>query len=451
MTAFIPLHNLISKGRASDYSVCHNGEGVVAWQAFSNGVASLAHGLKLRSETRWLLIAHDTLDFSIQLLALLYAGKHVIIPPNTQTGSLTQLAGEFDAVVSNELASLEACLPALTSIDADVAAIDLYTSGSTGKPKRVRKTLAQFEAEIQVLEALWGNSLADHAVVATVPHHHIYGLIFRVLWPLSAGRTFDTVTCSHPDLLTERIAKFNKSILVSSPAQLSRLPELTELSTLMATTDFVFSSGGPLSNSTATEFHRKIGYDPIEIFGSTETGGIAWRRQYISTAWQAFEGVVVSRNDDGAMVLISPFLANMSAQVLDDAIDVLPDGTFILLGRLDRVVKIEEKRLSLPEMESLLVTHSLVSAAAATTLSGRRQSVGVVIELSVDGIQQLNQYGRRHVTQQLRKHLSERFETVLLPRYWRFIEQMPLNAQGKLTYAAISTFFSSKDSHHVAS
>lgn len=451
MTAFIPLHKLMSKGRASEHSVCHNRDDIVHWQAFSNGVASLAHGLKLRSETRWLLITHDTLDFSIQLLALLYAGKQVIIPPNTQTGTLTQLAGEFDAVVSNELVSLDVYPAILSAIDPYVTAIELYTSGSTGKPKRVRKTLAQFEAEIQVLEALWGNSLADNGIVATVPHHHIYGLIFRILWPLSAGRVFDAVTCAHPDVLKERITKFNKSILVSSPAQLSRLPEHAELSTLLASTDLIFSSGGPLSATTATEFYKKIGYDPIEIFGSTETGGIAWRKQYTSTAWQTLEGIVVTRNDDGAMVLISPFLANMSAQILDDAIDMLPDGTFKLLGRLDRVVKIEEKRLSLPEMESLLITHSLVTAAVATSLSGHRQSVGVAVELSVDGIQQLNQYGRRHVIQQLRRHLSERFEAILLPRYWRFVDQMPLNAQGKLTHSAISTLFSSKDNHHVAS
>ena len=287
MASFISLHNLMSTGRASEHSVCYSGEDVVNWQAFSNGVVSLAQGLKSRSETRWLLTSHDTLDFSIQLLALLYAGKQVIIPPNTLTGTLMQLAGEFDAVVSNELASTDTFLPLLSLIDPHVAEINLYTSGSTGKPKRVRKTLAQLEAEIQVLEALWGNALADHTVVATVPHHHIYGLIFRILWPLSAGRVFDTVTCAHPDLLKERMSKFSKSILVSSPAHLSRLPKLTELSTLMVATNFIFSSGGPLSIATATEFHHEIGYDPIEIYGSTETGGIAWRRQYTNVAWQA--------------------------------------------------------------------------------------------------------------------------------------------------------------------
>ena len=141
----------------------------------------------------------------------------------------------------------------------------------------------------------------------------------------------------------------------------------------------------------------------------------------------------------------------MSAQVLDDAIDILPDGTFKLLGRLDRIVKIEEKRLSLPEMESFLVMHPLVIAAVATSLIGSRQCVGVVVELSEDGFQQLNQYGKSYVTQQLRQHLIERFEKVLLPRYWRFVEAIPLNAQGKVTYADIPKIFSLKDDHHVAS
>lgn len=449
MTAFIPLHNLMAKGRASEHSVCHNGEDVVNWQAFYNEVVSLAHGLKLRSETRWLLGSHSTLDFSVQLLALLYAGKQVIIPPNMQKGTLTQLSEEFDAIVSNEASTLDHCLPALLSIDPNIATIDIYTSGSTGKPKRVRKTLAQFEAEIEVLESLWGSSLTEHAVAATVPHHHIYGLIFRILWPLSSGRIFDTVTCAHPDLLKERLAKFNKSILVSSPAHLSRLPELTTLSALMTSTDFIFSSGGSLSINTATEFYQQIGYDPIEIFGSTETGGIAWRRQYIYDAWRPLTGLAVSRNDDGALVLISPFLANMSAHIMDDAIDLLPDGTFKLLGRLDRVVKIEEKRLSLPEMESLMATHPWVTTAAATSLIGRRQTIGMVVQLSADGIKQLEQNDRRYISQQLRQYLSEWFETVLLPRYWRFVEEMPMNAQGKLANAAISALFSSKENNHV--
>jgi acyl-coenzyme A synthetase/AMP-(fatty) acid ligase len=455
MTAFIPLHHLMTTGRDNAHLVCHNGQNFVGWQAYSNSVTSLTHGLKLRPEMRWLLTSSDVLDFSIQLLALLHAGKQIIIPPNTQEGTLTQLAGEFDAIVSNELALLDSNLPALPSLDPHATTIDLYTSGSTGKPKHVRKTLAQFEAEIMVLDALWGGVLTNCAIVATVPHHHIYGLIFRILWPLSAGRLFDAVTCTHPDRLQERLSTFKKCALISSPAQLSRLPELVALPVLLTNTHLIFSSGGPLSIGTASEFHQAIGVDPIEIFGSTETGGIAWRRQCNAADWTPFSGVNVECNDDGAMVLISAFLADLLPFTMDDAIKLLPDNKFKLLGRLDRVVKIEEKRLSLPEMEILLSTHAWVKSAAATALSGRRQRVGVAVELSSDGLWQLANHGRRHVSQQLKQHLSGRFEAVLLPKHWRFLERMPTNAQGKLPVAIIAALFTSEEtaqeSRHVAS
>ena len=80
--------------------------------------------------------------------------------------------------------------PAATcSIDAR-AALTLYTSGSSGAPKPIRKTLAQFDAEVRTLEAQWGALVGDATMLGSVPHHHIYGLLFRLLWPLAAGRAF---------------------------------------------------------------------------------------------------------------------------------------------------------------------------------------------------------------------------------------------------------------------
>ncbi len=68
------------------------------------------------------------------------------------------------------------------------APLTLYTSGSSGTPKPIRKTLAQFNAEVHTLETQWGALVGDATVLGSVPHHHIYGLLFRVFWPLAAGR-----------------------------------------------------------------------------------------------------------------------------------------------------------------------------------------------------------------------------------------------------------------------
>ena len=439
---FLSLHTLFAAGRHSDRPVSHDGCRFVAWAEFAARVAGLAGVLQQRPEARWLLPHDDPLSFAVGLFGVLHAGKEVVIPPNTQPGTLVALSGAFDARV-DALAAAGPSAENLETIDPLAATIDLYTSGSTGEHKRVRKTLAQFEAEVAVLEALWGARLGASAVVATAPHQHIYGLLFRLFWPLASGRVFDAVTCAHPDALEERLAFFGRAALISSPAQLARLPELLSFAELDPKPVAIFSSGGPLPAGAARALEAGLGEAPIEVFGSTETGGVAWRRQQGagSDLWTPFPGHTVNRSPLGALTLRSPFLADNALWEMDDGIELMPDGRFRLLGRLDRVVKIEEKRLSLPEMEARLAEHSWVEAAALVPLAGRRQSVGAVLVLGAAGRECLQSEGRRAVAQALRRHLAGHFDAVLLPRHWRFPERLPVDARGKLTVAALAGLF----------
>jgi 3-hydroxymyristoyl/3-hydroxydecanoyl-(acyl carrier protein) dehydratase len=112
-----------------------------------------------------------------------------------------------------------------------------------------------------------------------------------------------------------------------------------------------------------------------------------------------------------------------------------------LLGRLDRVVKIEEKRLSLPEMEARLALHHWVEAAAVVPLSGRRQTLGAALVLNAEGKARLAAEGRRSIAQALQRHLADHFEAVLLPRHWRFTDRLPATDRGKISYATVVALF----------
>ncbi len=466
-----PLHKLLCRSHFLDTPVCHGDDEMqsLSWRALADAVTLRAAAFSQRSELRGLLIENDPCKFIVELFALLHAGKHVVIPSNTQPGTLAQLSGEFDFVATTSSSSTtssasddsiagtssssaaRATVPALQPFDPAKAIINLYTSGSTGTPKCVRKYLTQFEAEIEVQETLWGALIGDSTVVSTVPHHHIYGLLFRLLWPLSAGRVFDAVTCIDPNTLKQRLQRFGSTVLVSSPAQLARLPQLISLTSLKPTPNIIFSSGGPLPLLAATEFQRQLNQTPVEIFGSTETGGIAWRRQTASDMWTPLPQVEVDRDEDGALLLRSPFLNDDQPFCMSDAIELCEGGRFRLKGRLDRIVKIEEKRLSLPEMEHQLSSHPWIAAATAIVLNGKRQRIGAVVVLNAAGQQQLAVLGRRNTIQQLRHHLSAHFEILLLPRHWRFIDELPLNKNGKLTYGAIAALFAPREKHHAAS
>ena len=446
MSSLIPLHLLLARGRCAEDLVCHDGQRFVVWCEFAERVGGAVARLKDRSEARWLLAADDPLRFAIGFLALLHAGKQVVIPPNAQPGTLAGLAGVVDAQYVGDdgwACGSEPFEP--QALDPQRAIIDLYTSGSTGEAKRVRKTLAQFDAEIAVLETTWGDSITDSTVLATVPHQHIYGLLFRLLWPLAAGRTFDAVTCTHPDTLTARLKQLGRAVLISSPAQLARLPELVTLASLEPRPAMIFSSGGPLAADTAETWLQQLGQAPVEVFGSTETGGVAWRRQggdACDGRWTPFPGVTVGRDENGALVLNSPYLPDAARHVMDDAVELSVDGRFRLLGRLDRVVKIEEKRLSLPDMEARIHAHPWVRACALVPLAGRRQRLGAVVELNDEGRRQFTTAGKRIFVETLRKYLISYFERVLLPRHWRFPERLPVNERGKIAHSDLVRLFS---------
>jgi acyl-coenzyme A synthetase/AMP-(fatty) acid ligase len=183
----------------------------------------------------------------------------------------------------------------LTPLDAMQCGLDLFTSGSSGKPKRVSKNLAQLEAEVALLDRLWGNTGNFRGpVLATVPHHHIFGLLFRLLWPLSAGQAFDNQTCTAPEFLLARVDQIGPGCVISSPSQLARMHELIALPSLVGRVTQIYSSGGPLGRDAAARFQAALGVAPLEIFGSTETGGIAWRIQDADDAWTPLPGVAVS-------------------------------------------------------------------------------------------------------------------------------------------------------------
>lgn len=400
---------LLADGRSDARPMAYDDARPVLWSEFAALVQARRRAAGPRR--RVLLAETSPLAFLAAFLAALADGDVPVIPPNFQPQTLQSFAA----------------LPAPAD-DLEPLRLELYTSGSSGEPKCIGKTLRQLEAECAVQTACWGEAAQGCVVVATTPHHHIYGLLFRLLWPLHAGLPFDTATIGEPTGLSERLSLFGQTVLVSSPAQLSRWPELADLAALANRPRLVFSSGGPLAADTAHHYAQAWGAAPVEIFGSTESGGIAWRRQSAGNAWTPLPDVQVAADADGALLVRSPFLPDATALRMEDAVELGEDGRFTLRGRLDRIVKIEEKRLSLPEMEAWLAQHPAVAAAAVAPVPvGRRTVVGAVIVA-----QGKPAPDRKMLVGALKAHLGQKYDDVLLPRRWRFVDRLPYSERGKL-------------------
>ncbi len=411
---------------------------------FRSAVAFWANGLADESNGQYALYCDDAYPFAVLLFALLHAGKQVWIAGNNRPGSAEQLQHLGCALIGDWQAGFNYRLDAEGSNNLDWQVLDsrqnnlvIFTSGSTGVPQPIFKSLAQFQAEIESLERQWGQQLADSQVLATVSHQHIYGLLFRVLWPLAAERCFESEAAINPETVLKHVGK---ACWIASPAHLKRL-ERDIAWDRMAALSTIFSSGGALPAQTAEQIARHGGQTVIEVYGSSETGGIAWR-QYPDSAWTLFGGLHLTDTED-VTLLRSPYLISDAPYPLEDVIDLQPDGRFLLHGRRDRIVKIEEKRLSLTEQEQRLLASNLLADAVVLVLERPRHTIAVAAVLSADGEGLLRLSGRKALIRRLRDALTPWFEPVLLPRCWLFLNGLPQTSQGKLDTPLLTQLLSS--------
>jgi acyl-coenzyme A synthetase/AMP-(fatty) acid ligase len=462
---FLSLAELLRTGRNPRAPVAFTRDGERDWADFAARVGSLSAEIAARRGGRFLLFSEDSYAFAIGLFALAHAGARALVAPNRQPQTLSELAAQADGalvdpgIAEDDLGGLPRLDPLAAPgtraarferLDPDRPLVELSTSGTTGPGKAVPKALRHLDLELAVQEQLFGARLGRARVFATVSHQHLYGLLFRVLWPLASGRPFCAETFLHTEELFPRMREAGEFALATTPVHLRRMRADAELARLRSGCRAIFSSGGPLDEDVARDIAGLIGQAPLEIFGSSETGGVAWRAQTLagpSARWQPFPGVDLSADpDEGRLVVRSPFVSVGSAAtagepqtlVMGDRVELGADGAFALLGRADRIVKIGEKRLALPEMESHLRAHTFVADAALVAFdAGGDARVGAVVALSDAGQAALARNGRRALGSALGDHLAGYWDRVLLPRAWRYLGELPRDPQGKLAQAKL--------------
>lgn len=473
--------------------VARRGAHLFTRQQWQREIVSLGHRLLSHSQQRWALCFEDSYLFSVALMATLHAGKIPVIPGHARESLLQEQSSEFDAVLTdvtlsldchiitlaatgleaevefadnagadslagakfpddagvdstgevaladdvgesalNEAGTCPAALPALPAID-PLAFIVLFTSGSTGAPRQIVKPVSCLDEEACWLAQRWGQSLHGCTVIASVTHQHLYGLTFRIILPLALGLVFDSRQVFYSEQLSAQDASLRLA-LISSPAFLRRL----DRSLPAPDCRFIVSAGGELSWSSAREVRDWLQQPVDEIYGSTETGVLATRtRTCESELWQPFSRVIFTRDRQHRWWARSPLIPEAEGLQLDDKLEFKAEK-FRLCGRYDRTVKIEDKRVSLSEIERRLLALPQVTDAAALSVSRpERSGIGVVLVLDAD-------YGQKELAglkRQWRHELHRWLEPVAVPRYWRIVKAIPYNSQSKRAWPQIQELF----------
>jgi AMP-binding enzyme/AMP-binding enzyme C-terminal domain len=442
------LLNLMLVPRPSRQLVARRRNAPVYWEDFSRRVCAWRTWLAGNDWNSLALFIEDSVEFAAALLGAWQAEKTIVLPGDNLPATCAALSQSVQGFLGNFPAKWSPACPALPFednaahafrvVDPEFAGVVLFTSGTTGAAQPIPKKIGQLAREVATLERQFGGILGDAEILSTVSHQHIYGLLFHILWPLAAGRVFQTHACEFLEELFPTLGEHDGA-LVSSPAHLKRLPDERS----MAKSDrlrAVFSSGGPLPFANAQQTARLLGPVPTEVYGSSETGGIAWRRQNSaqSDRWAPFDGISWRiENESGVLAIRSPHLADDAWFITADRAEPAGEGCFRLKGRIDRIAKIEGKRISLSAIESQLKMSPLVADARVIMLEEGRQKVAAFVVLSERGRRSLSDQGRLSLGRQLRDLVRQRVEAVGVPRIWRYIESLPINAQGKATQAEL--------------
>jgi acyl-coenzyme A synthetase/AMP-(fatty) acid ligase len=323
--------------------------------------------------------------------------------------------------------------PATRPKEAEAVFMELFTGGSTGKPKVWSKTAANLfaEAAYQAEKYVFiGNDL----VAATVPPYHIYGLLYTVMAPFLASARVLPGTYVFPGEIAAILKEQPVTILVSVPVHY-RVLKGVEISA--PELRLAFSSAGPLDRDDAAAFYRQTGVGPEEIYGSTETGGIACKCSATGRLeLEPFECLEWKISHDRLCVkspFVSPDLPTDSRGFFTTGDRAAPagPGRFTLLGRADGVVKVGGKRVDLNDVQDKIKGVPGIRDAFVISMSGRRgrgTDIAAVIETDLD-------------EERVRELISGVLERYAMPRRIRLVEKMPATSTGKYDRESIMRYF----------
>ena len=293
----------------------------------------------------------------------------------------------------------------------------LQTSGSSGKSKMIEKSLAQMIKESEYL-ACELNFSAQNTFFSSVSHRHMFGLTFKVFLPLVLGASVIADELNYPEAILG--LELANHVFIASPVLLRTLAQSPAAIALKGLSGIV-SAGSPLKKELRGELGQICDARIVEIYGSTETGIVARDE---GCGLRLFGAVNAGLDGRGALNVSSPWCEFFQT---NDAASI-DDGRLTLQGRIDRIVKLNDKRVSLESIEAKLLESGLLADCYCAP-HPKFKRIAALLELNDEGLKKFRKIGKKGVAAELKELLRLEFKNSV--RYFKIVEKMPRNQQGK--------------------
>jgi long-chain acyl-CoA synthetase len=296
------------------------------------------------------------------------------------------------------------------------------TSGSSGAPKALPFTHAQVAADGRQICESMGIGAGD-ANLAAIPLGYSYGLGNLVVPLITLGTRIVCVSSTLPHAIASDAARHKPTVFPSVPPVLRALAGSDLPAGSLASLRVVISAGSPLAPEVARTFERKFGVRVHGFYGTSETGGIAYDRTGDATlegrsVGPPIAGVTIAIGTAGRCTVTSPAAAGRGRFSPGDRASFNALGELVLMGRVDRVVKVAGRRVDLAEIEALLKSLPGVRDAFAHVPEGADAALSAAV---VTG----------HSPAEIKRMLHARTASWKIPARIVAIREFPTTARGK--------------------
>ncbi|MGQ0443076.1 MAG: acetate--CoA ligase [Methylophilaceae bacterium] len=375
----------------------------------------------------------------------------------------------------------DTCEPVM--VNAEHPLFLLYTSGSTGKPKGVQHSSAGY-----LLHAMntmrWTFDVKDHDVFwCTADVGWITGHSYVTYGPLAMGATqvvFEGIP-TYPDAgrFWQMIEKHQVSIFYTAPTAIRSLIKAAETTPSTHPKNYNLQSlrllgsvGEPINPEAWMWYYENIGGSQCPIadtFWQTETGGHVITPLPGATALVPgsctlpFPGIDIDVVDEtgkdvpwgtgGLLVIKKPWpsmirtiyndperfktsyypadLGGKTYLAGDGAVRDAKTGNFTIMGRIDDVLNVSGHRLGTMEIESALVSNSLVAEAAVVGKPHAIKGESVVAYVVLKGKRPEGDEAKK-IVENLRNWVGKEIGPIAKPDEIRFGDNLPKTRSGKI-------------------
>ena len=329
--------------------------------------------------------------------------------------------------------------PVISQPAAENIALLKTTSATTGAARQVAFTAAQLAADPENIVATMGLR-RDSPNLGVISLAHSYGFSNLVLPLLLHGIPLVLAPGALPEALRRAAATGGNWTLPAVPALWRAWHEA---GAIPANLRLAISAGAPLPLPLEQAVFERSGVKLHNFLGASECGGIAYDasatpRTDASLAGTALRNVALSCGEDGCLVVRGASVGETywpepDTRLADgtfrtsDLVELRDDGVF-LRGRASDLINVAGRKVAPETIEQALLTHPAVRECLVLSLPSddpaRGDEVAAVVATRA-GIS----------IEELRQFLHARLPDWQIPREWRLVESLTVNARGKLARA----------------